>query len=124
MRPERREQRNGKIGIEMEILAQFGKAEVFGSNVGATKAKRRLAPIIDLERGIHFFVGNIPGIVVVDHFYLLEFPCFCFRVIYGARGEKICNDVVVLVLLQYLYLFENVVSWMEVLHNTCVREYL
>src|SRR5207237_1666172 len=102
MRPERSEQCNGKIGIEMEVLAQFGKAEVFSANVGAAKAKRRLAPIIDLERGIHFFVGNIPGIVVVDHFYLLELPCFCFRVIYGARGEKFCNDVVVFVLMLYL----------------------
>src|SRR5438105_13012062 len=118
MRPERREQCNGKIGIEMEVLAQFGKAEVFSANVGATKAKRRLAPIIDLERGIHFFVGNIPGIVVVDHFYLLEFPCFCFRVIYGALGEKICNDVVVLVLLKDLYGIVIFMHDTEVWYNT------
>ena len=81
MSPERCEQCDRKIGIELKILTQFREAQVFGANIGASESKRRFAPVVDLERGIHFFVGDISGRVVVDHFDLLEFPGFRFGVI-------------------------------------------
>src|SRR5205823_8968992 len=110
MGAERCEQRRRKIGIKMKILPQLRKAEVFRADIGAAQAKRCLAPIVDLERRIHFLVGDVSGGIVLDDFYLLELPSFCFEMISRARSEIIRNDIVPRVLLQHLHIIENVVS--------------
>jgi len=60
----------------MKVLSQFGKTEIFGADIGAAESKRRFAPMFDRERGIHLFVGDISGVVVVDHFHLVELHVF------------------------------------------------
>src|SRR5439155_12647483 len=106
-----------EIGIEMKVLSQFGKTEIFGVDIGAAEAKRRFAPMFDRERGIHLFVGDISVVVVMDHFHLVELPRFCFGMISGPRSQIICNDIVVIVLLQYLHVVKYIVAWTKTLHE-------
>src|SRR5438874_12625354 len=110
MRPERREQGYWEIGIEMKVLSQFGKTEIFGADIGAAESKGRFAPMFDRERGIHLFVGDIPGVVVMHHFLLVELPRFWFVMISGARCQILCYDIDVIVMLQSLHVVKNIVT--------------
>src|SRR5438270_12113492 len=117
MRPERREQGYWEIGIEMKVLSQFGKTEIFSADISAAESKGRFAPMFDRERGIHFFIRDISGVVVMDHFQLVKLPRFCFGMISGPRSQIICNDIVVIVLLQYLHVVKNIVVGTKTLHE-------
>src|SRR5437764_12054968 len=61
VRAKGRKQRGWKIGVEAQILAQFGYTEILGAHVRAAEPKRRLAPMLNLEHGIKLLLKNVTG---------------------------------------------------------------
>src|SRR5690349_23904245 len=110
MSSKRRQQCYWEIGVEMEILTQFRKTEIFCADIGAAQSKRRFCPVLDFERRQHLLVGDVPSIVVMDDFYFLKTPGLGVGIINGARCQVILDDIVVGVLLQDLDIIEQIVT--------------
>src|SRR5580704_17497319 len=99
MRAERYEECNREIGVEVKILAQLWKAQVFGAFVCAAAPKRRFGPMLDLQRGINCLFGNISRGVVFYDLCVLQFPRLVCGMISRSRSEIVFDNVVVRVLL-------------------------
>ena len=114
---ERREESCREIGVEMQILPQLWQTEEFCALVCAPQPKRCFAPVLDLERRINLFVDDVSGVIVVNHFRVLEIPGFRFRTIKGARRQIIDHDVVIHILLEHLHVVERIAAVAKILNK-------
>ena len=114
---ERRQESCREIGIEMQIFPQLRYAEKFRADVCAAQPKRCFTPVLDLERRINLFVDDVSGVIVVNHFRVLEIPGFRFRTIKSARRQIIDDDVVIHILLEHLHVVERIAAVAKILNK-------
>ena len=117
MRPERCEQRCGKISIEVEIFLQLRQAQKFRAHIRAPEPERRFAPLLDCQRGINSLGGDVARLIVVDDFYVLQIPRFRFWPVESVSRNVIGGDIVVRVLLKNLHIVKRVAAEAKILNK-------
>src|SRR4029077_316289 len=70
----------------------------------------RLAPMLDLERRINFFLSDVSRGVILYYLGVLKLPSFVFEVVSRVRREIIFDNIIVGVLLEHLHVVEDVVA--------------
>ena len=114
---ERGEQGARKIGVKLQVLAQFGDTEILGSNVGAGQTIGRLTPARHGQGRLYFFMGDIALRIIRNDLHRLQIPTPRFGAIKRARGKIVRHNIVLRVLLQNLDIFESIVTAPETLNE-------
>ena len=73
--------------------------------------------MLNPQQGINLLVNDIAGVVVVNHFCVLEIPGFCFRAIKGAGRQVIGHDIVIRILLEDLHVIKRITAVTKILHE-------
>jgi hypothetical protein len=64
--------------------------------------------VLNFQRRVNVLLDDVPGMVIVDDFSVLQLPRLGFRTEKGARRDVIRNNIVVAVLFKHLNVVERI----------------